>query len=95
MAGAALAVLIQVIGQMAMGFPIDYLQWILLACAGIGFLFGVVLGREARSRKHQFDMIDLRNIKSSVPPSVPSATALAETATTWLSTSRQPVNATF
>lgn len=43
-AGAALVVLIQIVGQMTMGLPIDYLQWILLACAGIGFLIGVVIG---------------------------------------------------
>ena len=43
-AGAALAVLIQVIGQMAMGLPIEYLKWILVACAGVGFLLGVMIG---------------------------------------------------
>ena len=53
MAGAALAVLIQVIGQMTMGFPIDYLQWILLACAGIGFLLGVVIGPKSTKPKTQ------------------------------------------
>jgi len=44
MAGAALAVLIQVMGQMTMGLPIDYLQWILFACACIGFILGAVIG---------------------------------------------------
>jgi uncharacterized membrane protein YdcZ (DUF606 family) len=51
MAGAALAVLIQVVGQMTMGLPIDYLQWILLACAGIGFLLGVVIGPRSTKPK--------------------------------------------
>jgi hypothetical protein len=49
--GAALAVLIQVIGQMTIGLPIDYLQWILLAGAGIGFLLGVVIGPRSRKPK--------------------------------------------
>jgi len=43
-AGVALAVLIQVIGQMTIGLPIDDLKWIVLACASIGFLLGVVIG---------------------------------------------------
>ena len=51
MAGAALAVLIQVVGQMTMGLPIDYLQWILLACAVIGFLLGVVIGPRSTKPK--------------------------------------------
>jgi uncharacterized membrane protein YfcA len=50
-AGAALAMLIQVLGQTAMGLPIDYLQWLLLVCAGIGFFPGVVIGpRTTKSR---------------------------------------------
>ena len=53
MAGAALAVLIQVVGQMTMGLSIDYLQWILLACAGIGFLLGVVIGPRSTKPKTQ------------------------------------------
>jgi hypothetical protein len=43
-AGAALAVLLQVVGQMTMGLPIDYLKWILLGCAGLGFLLGLAIG---------------------------------------------------
>ncbi len=43
-AGVALAVLVQVIGQMTMGLPIDYLMWIVFAFAGSGFLLGVVIG---------------------------------------------------
>jgi hypothetical protein len=53
MAGGALAVLIQVVGQMAMGLPTDYLRWILLACAGIGFLIGVVIGPRTTKPKTQ------------------------------------------
>jgi hypothetical protein len=50
-AGAALAVLIQVIGQMTMGLPVDYLQWILLTCVGIGFLIGVMIGPRSAKPK--------------------------------------------
>jgi hypothetical protein len=50
-AGAALAVLIQVIGQMTMGFPIDYLEWILLVFTGVGFLLGVVIGPRSTKPK--------------------------------------------
>jgi hypothetical protein len=52
-AGGALAVLVQVVGQMTPGFPIDYLQWVLLACAGIGFLVGVVIGPRNTKPKTQ------------------------------------------
>ncbi len=46
-AGAALALLLQVIGQMTVGLPIDYLQWIVLALASFGFLLGVAIGPRA------------------------------------------------
>ena len=52
-AGTALAVLFQVIGQMTMGLPIDYLQWMLLTCAGLGFLLGVVIGPRSTKPKTQ------------------------------------------
>ena len=52
--GAALAVLIQVIGLMTIGLPIDYLPWILMGCAGIGFLLGVVVGlRSTKPKSHE------------------------------------------
>lgn len=51
MAGVALGVLIQIVGHMTMGLPIDYLQWILLACGGVGFLVGVVVGPRSMKRK--------------------------------------------
>jgi hypothetical protein len=51
MAGAAVAGLIQVVGQLTMGLSIDYLQWILLACVGIGFLLGVVIGPRSTKPK--------------------------------------------
>src|SRR5262249_1465995 len=35
-AGAALGVLVQVVGQMTMGLPMDYVLWIVLPFAGIG-----------------------------------------------------------
>ena len=46
-----MAVLLQVIGQMTMGLAIDYLQWILLACASVGFLLGVIIGPRSTKPK--------------------------------------------
>ena len=46
-AGAALALAIQVFGLMTIGLPIDYLPWIVLVLAGIGFLLGVAIGPRA------------------------------------------------
>lgn len=43
-AGAALAFLAQIAGMMTIGLPIDYLVWILLSFASIGFLLGIVIG---------------------------------------------------
>lgn len=43
-AGVAVAVLVQVSGQMTMGLQIDDLKWIVMACASIGFFLGVVIG---------------------------------------------------
>ena len=43
-AGVAVAILVQVVGQMTMGFQIDYLKWIVLAFASIGFLLGIIIG---------------------------------------------------
>jgi hypothetical protein len=43
-AGAALAILVQVIGQMALGMPIDYLVWILIGLAAVGFIIGAAVG---------------------------------------------------
>ena len=43
-AGVALAVVLQIIGQMTMGFSIDYLGRIVVAGACVGFLIGVVIG---------------------------------------------------
>ena len=56
-AGAALAVLVQIVGQMTMGLPIDYLGWIVLAFVSIGFLLGVVIGprNTKRAAKGQRD----------------------------------------
>jgi hypothetical protein len=51
MAGAALAVLTQVIGQMTIGFSIDYLQWILLAFVSLGFFLGVMIGPQGSKPK--------------------------------------------
>ena len=50
-AGAALAVLVPGIGLMFVGWPIDYLKWILLACVSIGFLLGMVIGPRQLSTK--------------------------------------------
>jgi hypothetical protein len=50
-AGVALAILVQVIGQMTMGWQIDCLKWTVLAFASIGFLLGFVIGpRNTKAR---------------------------------------------
>jgi hypothetical protein len=43
-AGVAVAILVQVVGQMTMGFQIDYLKWIVLIFASVGFLLGIIIG---------------------------------------------------
>ena len=43
LAGAVLSVLLQMLGQMTVGLSVDYLPRTLLACAGGGFLVGVLL----------------------------------------------------
>ena len=41
-AGGVLAMVFQIVGQMTVGLSIDFLPWILLTCAGGGFLLGVL-----------------------------------------------------
>ena len=43
-AGGVLSVLLQIMGQITVELPIEYLPWILLVCAGGGFLVGVLVG---------------------------------------------------
>ena len=43
-AGIALAVLAQVIGQMTLGWQMDSLKWTVSAFAGVGFLLGAAIG---------------------------------------------------
>jgi hypothetical protein len=43
-AGIALAILVQIVGQMAFGMPIDYLKWIIIGFASFGFLIGAAFG---------------------------------------------------
>lgn len=43
LAGGVLSVLVQMMGQLMIGLSIDYLPWILAACAGGGFLLGLSL----------------------------------------------------
>lgn len=53
MAGGVLSVLVQMIGQLTIGLSIDYLAWILTACAGGGFLLGLSLPlRGAQDPRH-------------------------------------------
>jgi hypothetical protein len=42
-AGAGLSLLLQIIGQITVGLPIDYLPLILAACAAAGFLIGILV----------------------------------------------------
>jgi hypothetical protein len=39
-----LAVLVQVIGQMTLEMPMDYLKWTLIGFACIGFFIGIAVG---------------------------------------------------
>jgi len=43
-AGAAVAFLLQIIGLMTIKLSADAFKWLLLACAGGGFLLGVLIG---------------------------------------------------
>jgi hypothetical protein len=49
--GGALALVIQVVGLMTIGLPIEYLIWILLGCSGLGFLLGVIIGPRSTKPK--------------------------------------------
>jgi len=49
--GVAVAVLIVVIGLMTKILQIDSLIWIVIACASIGFLLGVVIGPRSTKQK--------------------------------------------
>jgi ABC-type branched-subunit amino acid transport system permease subunit len=44
LAGVTWAVLVQVIGQTAFGWPIDYLVWIIAGFASVGFIIGAAVG---------------------------------------------------
>jgi hypothetical protein len=43
-AGASLALLVQLVGMMMMGLPVEYLMGIVSAFAGIAFVLGVIVG---------------------------------------------------
>jgi hypothetical protein len=49
--GAALALMLQVIGLMTIGLPLEYLGWLLLGCSGLGFLLGVIVGPRSTKPK--------------------------------------------
>ena len=44
LAGVALAIVMQIIGQMTLGLAMHYLGWVALGCGVSGFLVGVALG---------------------------------------------------
>jgi hypothetical protein len=46
----AVAVVVDIIGSMLLGLPIELLPWILLVFGTIGFLIGIVVGSGRRSR---------------------------------------------
>ena len=50
-AGAALALVIQVVGQMTVKLSPDALQPILWTCVGIGFLLGLIVGPRTKPTK--------------------------------------------
>ena len=46
MAGAAVGMVLHLVGMMAIGLPIDYLQWVVLVCAAVGFAIALVVGNK-------------------------------------------------
>ena len=53
-AGASLALVLQIVGMMTIRLSIDYLQWILLVGVCLGFLLGVIIGpRSLNSRQNK------------------------------------------
>ena len=43
-AGAALALLAEIVGMMTIGLPVDWLIWLVASFSGIGFVLGVLIG---------------------------------------------------
>jgi hypothetical protein len=43
-AGVALALVVQIVGQMTIGLPIEYLEKLVLAFGGGGFIIGLLVG---------------------------------------------------
>lgn len=41
--GATLALLVQLVGHMAMGLPLEYFKWILATFSAVSFLLGVLI----------------------------------------------------
>jgi hypothetical protein len=52
-AALALALMLQVIGLMTIGLPLEYLGWLLMGCSGLGFLLGVLIGPRSTKSKSQ------------------------------------------
>jgi hypothetical protein len=47
MAGAAVGMVVHLVGMVTIGLPLDYLQWIVLACVALGFVCAFVVGNKS------------------------------------------------
>ena len=49
-AGVAVGTVIHLAGMMAVGLPLDYLQWIAIGSAALGFVIGFAVGNRDLTR---------------------------------------------
>ena len=55
---AALAVFVQLVGQFAFGWSVDYFEWIILSCGIAGFVLGIAIGPVTPSRKRPSNIFE-------------------------------------
>ncbi len=68
LAGVALAVLAQVVGQMTVGLPIAYLEKIVLSFAAAGFVLGFVVGNRRTGTRNDKTYQDKSQQRPTPPP---------------------------